>query len=324
MRVTDLMRGAWRRTVPIRVRRRVSKARKAPGQEARSYGRALRWHTMTPAQRKQWVRDYNDRTTEFWLFVVGLHGSGTTLLKHILERHPAIRSMPKEGQHYTNAVPQAVTYGYVRRYTERLDLFRLTEADSATAALRAQYDWSFAYPGERGIKLEKTSTDIIRARWLQAHFRPARFVTLFRDPYAACASTRRRYPKIPVANIARQYQVAHDLLLGDLVHLERNLILYYEDLCGDPDQELRRLSEYLELSPPLTRQMLPALIPTTKNVYESQLPLQDLNEENRRVFTADEIRTIDRIAGETIMRVGYSPDPAAGARPVRRLSREHP
>jgi hypothetical protein len=227
--------------------------------------------------------------------------------------------MPKEGQHHTDAVPQAVTYGYVRRYTERLDLFRLTEASSAAAALRAQYDWSFAYPRGRGIKLEKTSTDIIRARWLQAHFRPARFITLFRDPYAACASTRRRYPKIAVEDIARQYKVAHDLLLGDLEHLERNLLVYYEDLCGDPDEQMRRISAFLELSPPLSRQMLPARIPTTKNVYDVPLPLQDLNEENRLVFTAAEILTIKRIAGDTIARVGYSPEPADGARPVRRL-----
>src|SRR5207247_4669698 len=46
--------------------------------------------------------------------------------------------------------------------------------------------------------LEKSSTDIIRARWLQAHFRPSRFITIFRDPYAVCASTRRRYPRLTI------------------------------------------------------------------------------------------------------------------------------
>lgn len=320
MQITSLVRGAWRRAAPSRVRRRLSKLWKAPGQEVRGYARALRWRAMTGEQRRRWVREYNARTTESWLFVVGLHGSGTTLLKHVLERHPAIRSMPKEGQHHTDAVPQAVTYGYVRRYTERLDLFRLTEADAAMPALRAQYDWSFVYPPERGIKLEKTSTDIIRARWLQAHFRPARFLTVFRDPYAACASTRRRYPSIAVEAIAWQYKLAHDFLLNDLEHLERNLVVYYEDLCRDPDGELRRMSAFLELSPPLSSQTLPALMPTTKNLYEVELPLRDLNEQNRRAFTADEIVTIKRIAGDTIARVGYSPEPADGARPVRRVS----
>jgi len=326
MRMTDPIRGAWRRTVPRPLRRRVSYLWKSPEQEVRAYLRALRWRAMTTEQRRRWARDYNDRTTEFWLFIVGLHGSGTTLLKTILEQHAGIRSMPREGQFYTNAVPQVVTYGYVRTFTERLDLFRLTEADSPMAALRAQYDWSFVYPGHRGIKLEKTSTSIIRARWLHAHFGWSRLITIFRDPYSVCASTRRRRPAIAIEDIARQWKIAHDLLLGDLRHLERNLILYYEDLCTCPDEELRRISEFLELTPMLTRHMLPPLMPTTNNAQRTHLPLQDLNRESRHVLTSDEIRTIERIAGDTIARVGYSPDVADGACPVNRLcpAREQP
>src|SRR5262245_30510760 len=276
MRITDPIRGAWRRTVPRPVRRRVSHLWKSPSWEVRGYLRALRWQMMTAEQRLRWARDYNDRTTAFWLFIVGLHGSGTTLLRTILEQHPAIRSMPREGQYYTNAVPQVVTYGYVRKFTERLDLFRLTEAHSPMAALRAQYDWSFVYEGHRGIKLEKSSTNVIRARWLHAHFGSSRLITILRDPYSGCASTRRRRPQIPVENIAWQWKIAHDLLLSDLPHLERNLIVYYEDLCGWPDEQLGRISEFLELEPALTPRMLPSLLPTANNARDSHLPLQDL------------------------------------------------
>ena len=274
---------------------------------------------MSQQKRVRWSRDYNERTTEFWLFVLGLHGSGTTLLKSILEQHPEIRSMPREGQHYTDAVPQAVTYGFVRKFTARLDLFRLTEADSATAALRTQFDWSFVYPREKGIKLEKSSTDIIRARWLQAHFRPSRFITIFRDPYAVCASTRRRYPRLTIEDIARQWKVAHDLLFEDFQYLGSNLIVYYEDLCSRLEEQLRRISEFLELNPILTPAMLPSLIPTAKNVYDAYLPVQNLNEENRSRLTAEEMHAIKRIAGETISRVGYPLEPADGACPVVRL-----
>jgi hypothetical protein len=262
----------------------------------------------------------SQRTTEFWLFIVGLHGSGTTLLKTILEQHAGIRSMPREGQYYTNAVPQVVMYGYVRKFTERLDLFRLTEADSAAAALRAQYDWSFVYGSARGIKLEKCSMNIILARWLHAHFGSSRLITIFRDPYSVCASTRRRRPQIPVEDIAWQWKIAHDLLLSDLPHLERNLIVYYEDLCGCPDEQLGRVSEFLELRPALTPRMLPSLVPTTNNARDSHLPLQDLNRESRHVLTPEEMHTIKRIAGDTITRVGYSPDATEGAQPVNRLS----
>ena len=319
MRFTHLIRAAWRRTVPIRVRRRVLNLWKSPATEVSRYLRALRWKAMSQQKRVRWSRDYNERTTEFWLFILGLHGSGTTLLKSILEQHPNIRSMPREGQYYTNAIPQVVMYGFVRKFTARLDLFRLTEADSAMAALRAQFDWSFVYPREKGIKLEKSSTNLIRARWLQAHFKPSRFITIFRDPYSVCASTRRRYPKFAIENIAQQWKIAHDLLLEDLQYLGSNLIVYYEDLCSRLEEQLQKLSEFLEFNPRLTRAMLPSRIPTAKNVYDLYLPVQNLNAENRNCLTAEEMHTIKCIAGETISRVGYPPEAADGADPVNRL-----
>jgi hypothetical protein len=275
---------------------------------------------MSREQRVRWSRDYNARTTEFWLFVLGLHGSGTTLMKTILEQHPSIRSMPKEGQFYTNAIPQVVMYGLMRRFTARLDLFRLTEASLPMAALRAQFDWSFVYPNAKGIKLEKSSTNLIRARWLQAHFTPSRFVTIFRDPYAVCASTRRRYPAVTIEEIARQWKVAHDLLLEDLPHLEKNLILYYEDLCGDLEAQLQRLSAFLALEPGLTRSMLPAVIPTTKNVHDAYLPITNLNADNRAWLSVDDMDVIKRVAADTMARIGYPPDAAEGAAPVHRLT----
>jgi hypothetical protein len=275
---------------------------------------------MTRQRRVEWAREYNGSTTDLWLFVLGLHGSGTTLLKTILEHHPRVRSMPREGQYYTNATPQVVMSRYVRRFTERLDLFRLTEADSPLAALRAQFDWSFVYPTEKGIKLEKTTTNLIRARWLQAHFEPSRFVTLFRDPYAVCASTRRRYRRIPIEDIARQWKLAHDILLEDLPYLRSNLVLYYEDLCARLDRELQRLSEFLELEPTLTRSMLPPVMPTRNNLRRAYMPIQDLNAENRACLTAAEMETIRRVAGETIARIGYPRDAADGAAPLDRLA----
>src|SRR5690349_15579497 len=129
MRHTHFLRAAWRRAAPVGLRHNVSSLWKSPETEARRYLGRIRWRTMTRQRQVEWARDYNTRTTDLWLFVLGLHGSGTTLLKTILEQHPRVRSMPREGQYYTNAIPQVVMSRYVRRFTERLDLFRLTEAD---------------------------------------------------------------------------------------------------------------------------------------------------------------------------------------------------
>jgi hypothetical protein len=74
------------------------------------------------------------------------------------------------------------------------------------------------------------------------------------------------------------------------------------------------------LTPALTRERLPALIPNVRNAHDAYLPLQDLNTESRRVLTAEDMQTIKRIAGDTIVRVGYPADAADGAGPVNRLS----
>src|SRR5262245_52280029 len=113
VRINDGIRAVWRRAMPAGLRRRAASWWNAPAVEARRCAHGLRRRAMTTARRREWARDYNARTTDFWLFVVGLHGSGTTLLKSILEQHPAVRSMPREGQYYTDAVPQVVTLGFV-------------------------------------------------------------------------------------------------------------------------------------------------------------------------------------------------------------------
>src|SRR5439155_10594805 len=59
MRFADLIRGAWRRTVPRRLRRQASHLWKSPGTEVRRYVRALRWMAMSQQRRASWSRDYN-------------------------------------------------------------------------------------------------------------------------------------------------------------------------------------------------------------------------------------------------------------------------
>jgi hypothetical protein len=126
-------------------------------------------------------------------------------------------------------------------------------------------------------------------------------------------------PGEAIDDIARHWKMAHDLLLGDIHYLRSNWIIYYEDLCGHLDEELQKVSEFLEFEPALTRKMLPSLIPTARNVYDAYLPIQNLNEESRGWLTAEEMHTIKCIAGKTISRVGYAAEPADGADPVDRL-----
>ena len=56
----------------------------------------------------------------YWLFILGVNNSGTTILSKILETHPEIRTLPKEGQHLTTAFPKPNLLVYLHRSVDDL------------------------------------------------------------------------------------------------------------------------------------------------------------------------------------------------------------
>jgi hypothetical protein len=132
-----------------------------------------------------------------FVFVTGLHRSGTSPLHRCLRRHPQIggfhdTGVPKdEGQHLQTILPRGGAYGGPGRFgrhphahwTERHPL----ATPETAAALFTQWrsNWDLAKP----YLVEKTPITLLRTRFFQALFPDAYFVIIIRHPIAVAIAT---------------------------------------------------------------------------------------------------------------------------------------
>jgi len=264
-----------------------------------------RWALRSPEALERWVDRRLALGDGYWLFLLGVSNSGTTILTRLLASHPELRVLPKEGQALTDAVPSANQYGLGRRWTERLDLFHLTEESDPARALRAKYDWAYHFERRPGILVEKSPPNAVRTRWLQANFRPARFLAVTRHPYAVCEGMRRR-SKATIEEAARQWATANEVMLADAERLDHFLRITYEELTAWPDETLERMRVFLELEQPFDRSVAERPLRMV-NVEGEPRPLQNFNPKSLERLTDEEVAAIDGIAGPMMERLGYVP-----------------
>jgi hypothetical protein len=240
-----------------------------------------------------------------WLFLLGCNNSGTTLLVETLQSHPLIRSLPKEGQRLTRAIPNSAPLGIGRVFTQKIDLFRQLETDNGNCVPRLRYDWSYYSDPRPGIRLEKSPPNTLRSRWLQQHFAPARFLVLVRNPYAVCEGiARRRGHSIEEAAI--HWRTVHEVLTEDMPHLAHSLVVRYEDFCESPLEELERVRMFLGLDQPFDPSV------TTKefnahNMDGTPRKLRNFNERSINKLRDEQKAVITQIVGDTMIPWGYEP-----------------
>ena len=204
------------------------------------------WRRTTAQQIFETIRKRLCMEDDFWLFILGLNNSGTTLLKKIIESHPNVRSLPTEGHLLSKALPKPWNYGVWRIWGTKLDIFYLTEKNDPRPALRLKYDWSRHFQGQTGILLEKSPPNTVRSRWLQANFAPCRFIAIVRSPYAVCEGIRRRNGH-SIKDASLHWSLAHQCLWEDMKHLKHLMWFRYEDFCKEPLEHLTRIQTFLSL-----------------------------------------------------------------------------
>jgi hypothetical protein len=269
----------------------------------------LRWRLSDSAGIERWTDERLAFGGGYWLFVLGVNNSGTTVLGQILSTHPEIRSLPREGQFLTRALPAPLRLGVPRIWTERLDALRWTEDNDPEPARRAQFDWAcFAEPGP-GIVLEKSPPNTVRSRWLQANFRPCRFLALVRHPAAVSEGIRRR-TGCTIRAAARHWVRGNEILLEDIPSLDDCLLLTYEELTDRPDALLDSLQEFLGLHAPFDRRVLQEPI-RSHSILDEPQPLQNMNARSLELLSEDDLKTIDRIAEPLMEQLGYQPERSA-------------
>jgi hypothetical protein len=191
-----------------------------------------------------------------FVFVTGLHRSGTSLLASCLARHPQVSALAgtgvpeDEGQLLQDIYPPGHAHGGPGRFGFAAAQHLTERSPLATpgTARRLWQAWSPHWDLAQPVLLEKSPPHLLKTRFLQALFPGCRFVVITRHPIAVACATQKWSGTRP-DSLIRHWVRCHDVFEADRPRLEHVHVLRYEDLVSDPDAVLGRVFAFLELDP---------------------------------------------------------------------------
>jgi Sulfotransferase family len=193
---------------------------------------------------------------KIFLFVGGLHKSGTSLVHEILRDHPEISGFHNtgvsedEGQHLQSVYPPAKTFGGPGRFGFDARSFMDQNHPLITTANaeRLYSQWSRHWDLHRNYLLEKSPPNLVRTRFLQKIFPRSMFVIIFRHPIAVAYATK-KWSRTSIRSLIEHSFVCYERFLADLPYLNRCFVLRYEEFVLNPQETINRIYDFIGLKP---------------------------------------------------------------------------
>lgn len=191
-----------------------------------------------------------------FVFLCGLHRSGTSPLFRLLRQHPDISGFANtgvsedEGQHLQTVFQPALAFGGPGRFGFARKA-HLTEASVLVTRENREklvQEWSRYWDLGRQCLLEKSPPNLIRTRFLQAMFPNSYFLTITRHPIAVALATR-KWAALSLSFLIEHWLHCHGVFEHDRPHLRRAMTVRYEDLIQDTPSGLSRIYQFLGLAP---------------------------------------------------------------------------
>ena len=181
--------------------------------------------------------DLGDRSI---LFIGGLHRSGTSLLHKNIRAHPLVtgidndRVPASEGQFLQDVFPADRTFGgpgyfAFDRGAHVTEDSPLVTPDNARRILRQWAAWMDVDAAR--LMLEKSPSNLLRSRFLQALFPGCHFLFVSRHPLAVSLATQ-KWAGATLEHLLEHWARAYAILEGDLPRLENARVVKYEDLVS--------------------------------------------------------------------------------------------
>jgi len=260
------------------------------------------------------------------VFIVGMNGSGTTLLLDCLAGHSMLYGFRGETKVLPYFIEQEPRYGDLSDDRQFRRLWRdLRKAiggrgwrsdtgpsveswGAKTKSVPAIFDAimsSLATAEGKGIWCEKTPMYVHHLRTLASAFPDARFVHIIRDGRDCAASFHRRWRFNAIRTIFRwKRAVAAGRLQGASLG-DRYREVRYELLTAMPEQSLRDLCGYLGV--PFEPSILnPARVrPQMTGSSETSITRNERRAEH--YFSPEDLRRLECVAGRQLAACGYPP-----------------
>ncbi len=191
-----------------------------------------------------------------FIFLAGLHRSGTSLLHEVIRGHDSITGfsgtgVPEdEGQHLQSVYQPAKDFGGPGEfvYDKRSYMDENHPLATPENAERIFEQWKPHLDLDCRYIIEKSPPNTIRTRFFQKLYPDSKFIVILRHPLAVTYATK-KWSRTSIAQLLGHAFLAYAILFEDLKHIESFYILRYEDFVHEPQQTIDSIFEYLELDP---------------------------------------------------------------------------
>lgn len=261
------------------------------------------------------------------IFVIGMNGSGTTMLADSLGHHPELYMFPLESKvlpyylmhqsrfgdlNSINARRQfAATLGKTKSYAHANEKTQvvLSDAQLVRPGFEGVVDALYKYFAAKQGKTrwgDKSPINTQHVGALAMAFPTAQFVHIIRDGRDAAQSFHRRWGYDPLHTITRwKMAVTAAQDQGRVLGGDRYLEVRYEALTTDPHSEMQRICAFLGL--PFDESVLHSSMrymdPANKHAETGRIVPN--SEKWREYFSAEKIQAIEEIAGATLSELDY-------------------
>ncbi|MWV27112.1 sulfotransferase family protein [Aurantiacibacter rhizosphaerae] len=195
----------------------------------------------------------NPRSNRF-VFIAGLHRTGTSLLSRILAAHPhvsAIEGSPvpeNEGCYLQGAIAHTALHGQPGQFATDPDQHHteLSAYNTLETRMRLLADWEPWFAQDKPWWIEKSPVNLTRMRLYQQLFPTSQFIVILRHPQIMAAALAKWVDTDP-QDLVRYALDAYDIMAADLPYLHSALVLRYEDLVANADAVRRGVFGFLSL-----------------------------------------------------------------------------
>jgi hypothetical protein len=195
-----------------------------------------------------------NHTGRRYVFICGLHRSGTSLLGRNIARMENCTGfkdtgvIEDEGQFLQDVYLTAMTYGGAGRFgfDSRAHLTETSVLFTPANAARLRESWHAYWDNSKTIFVEKTPGNLLKTRFLQAVFPDSYFIVIRRHPVAvSMANQKWKVSLAPLHNLFDHWLHCHALFEEDKKYLKHVYELSYEDYVRDPDKYHEEIAAFI-------------------------------------------------------------------------------
>jgi hypothetical protein len=261
------------------------------------------------------------------IFVVGMNGSGTTMLADSLGQHPGLYVFPFESKliplyaqrvgaegtlpdvatarRLADEIGRAKPFWHANR-KQALELPADTAIEPSVAGVFHALLGHMATRAGKPRWIEKSPVNTEHVALLAGLFPQARFLHIIRDGRDAAQSFHRRWGFDPAHTIWRwKKTVAMGREQGARLGSARYLELHYEAVTEDPARYMRQVCEFVAVpyDESVLRSSMRHMTPADKSSKGGQIVAN--SQKWRQYFDARQVQRLELLAGKQLQALGY-------------------